>query len=313
MTGAPEAETIQSSMIRVRTVPSCGAKITELRSLSSGRDWLWTNPRQLLRQGKPFASYVAEFDSGGWDELFPTVEPIAAGIPVGGWGGGGLTDHGELWHRRWTTERSGALALDQSVVSETPPYEFVRSLSLDRLHPVMRLNYSVQNHGEAALPYLWAAHPLFRCDVGMSIDIHPRTPVMKAFRCDPGGAGPLRCRTWGQVVDRFGFLDRASGWTDDDRSSGVTLKVFVRLGGSQAIGLHDHRTRERLTIADPNSTVGYAALWLNFGGWSGDGNKAYHNIGIEATTAAADSPLDGDSVLEPGRGREWSIAVSFER
>jgi galactose mutarotase-like enzyme len=309
----PHAETLQSSTLRVRTVPSCGAKITELRSLASGRDWLWVNPRHMLRQGKPFASYVAEFDTGGWDELFPTVDPIAPGVPLDGWGTAGLTDHGEVWHRQWSTERTGSLSVTQSVVGEAPSFEFTRSLRLDRLHPTMRLKYRISNAGHAGLPYLWAAHPLFRCDTGMSIEIDPRTPVMSARRYDTDEPGRLSCGTWGQIIDRFGFLNRAGGWSDAERRGGMTLKVFLRLTGTRSIALHDWRSGERLVIADPAGTIEYAALWLNFGGWSGDGNVSYCNIGIEPTTCAGDTPLAADDRLEPGESREWSLAVSIEQ
>ncbi|MEL6795770.1 MAG: hypothetical protein AAFO89_03005 [Planctomycetota bacterium] len=298
-------------MLRVRTVPSLGGKSTELCSPSTGRNWLETNPRQHPRQGKPFASYIAEFDTGGWDELFPTVDPVPPGTQLGAWGEGGLTDHDEPWYRRWSTEAVSSLAIEHLVASTEPSFEFGRQIDLDRLHPVMRPRYLVRNSSTPPLHYVWAAHPLFRCDSGMSIDIDPRTPVVSATRYDTNEPGKLSYRTWEHVVDHFASLDRSSGWSDAERTSGVTLKGFLERSDSISIGLHDRRSRERRTIADTESTIGYVTLWLNFGGWSGDGKQVDCNIGIDSATASADLPLTSGDVLEPGRDRLSSLTVSL--
>ena len=48
---------------------------------------------------RPTRSNFGLFDAGGWDEVFPTVDPCR--VPNSAWGDRTLTDHGELWYRPW--------------------------------------------------------------------------------------------------------------------------------------------------------------------------------------------------------------------
>ena len=296
--------------------PSCGAKLTELRSLRSGRDWLWKNPRQMMRQGKPFADYVGEFDSGGWDELFPNVAPVPAGTDLGEWGSGGLTDHGELWYREWNHDLSSEVLSRQRVDSDEIGFSFERGIRLDRLNARAELSYEVENRGAAPLPFVWAAHPLFRCEAGMSLHIDPQLPI-EGVQCHgrPFDAVP-KSGTWGDILDRFPFVAADAGWTNDELASGLTLKVFVRTGADDAVSLVDRGSRERLSVRHRGGPVTHTAIWLNLGGWSGDQGARHRNIGIEPTTHPADVPPTVPSAstrLEPGERRSWSLSVSVDR
>lgn len=314
---APVQEvTMTSPYLRVRTAPRLGAKLTELRSLRSGRDWLWRNPRHMMRQGKPFADYVGEFDSGGWDELFPNVEPVPAGVMLGKWGDGGLTDHGELWYREWKSDSESPLRCSQTVASDTIGFRFRRGVSLDRLSPRADFAYEIENKGPVSLPFVWAAHPLFRCEPGMSLHIDHDLRISgvqchgKPFDGIPSGG------TWGQLVDRFPFLAHSAGWTAEDLACGLTLKVFVETNAGDAVSLVDQASSERLSLWHYGGPVTHTAIWLNFGGWSGDHGAQLRNIGIEPTTHPADSPpssLDASTLLESGEVREWSLSLAIER
>jgi hypothetical protein len=305
-----------SPSLRLRLAPRCGAKLTEIRSLRSGRDWLWKNPRHMLRQGKPFADYVGEFDTGGWDELFPNVAPIPAGVDLGEWGTRGLTDHGELWYREWDTDRESELRCAQGVMLPSVGCRFRRGIKLDRLDARADFAYEVENSGPVALPFVWAAHPLFRCEAGMSLHVDPSLRIEgvqchgRAFDGIPAGG------TWGDVLDRFPFLAADAGWTREELGCGLTLKVFVRTDAGEAVSLVDRASRERLSLWHYGGPVTHTAIWLNLGGWSGDRGALHRNIGIEPTTHPGDTPPEtalASAVLESGESREWALSLAVER
>lgn len=108
---------MENDVVSIVVVPELGGKLASIQSRSTGREWLWMNPHLDLRKPEIGASYIRDFDTGGWDEVFPTVDPCHASGTA--WGNTELTDHGELWCRPWQIEssevdRSGtaALALD---------------------------------------------------------------------------------------------------------------------------------------------------------------------------------------------------------
>lgn len=83
------AVVLANGLLRVVVLPELGGKVLQISSGRSGRDYLWENPRNTLRQ-VPFGATYDDVFFGGWDELFPNDEPeLTAGEQ--------LPDHGELW------------------------------------------------------------------------------------------------------------------------------------------------------------------------------------------------------------------------
>ncbi|MEO1583777.1 MAG: hypothetical protein AAFR96_04295 [Planctomycetota bacterium] len=312
---AVDEVTLSSPALRLRTAPQLGGKLVELRSVKTGRDWLWRNPRHELRQGKPLADYVGEFDSGGWDELFPNVAPVPAGIDMGPWGSGGLTDHGELWYRLWQTEASGGRSCTQTAASLTDEFRFGRTIRLDPQRAAASLSYELTNLGHEAMPFVWAAHPLFRCEPGMSLQIDGHLEVEAVHCAGKRFEGvPTSC-LWQDLVERFPFIDNASGWSPDDLRCGLTFKAFVRTDRGQAVSLLDRTSGERLSLGHSGGPVTHTAIWLNFGGWSGDNGERLCNIGIEPTTFPGDEPPrvpHPSARLLPGETRQWELGLSID-
>ncbi|RPH61827.1 MAG: DUF5107 domain-containing protein, partial [Chloroflexi bacterium] len=80
-------ETIQvrTGLLELSIVPGLGGKINSLRDVRTGREWLWRNPRLPYKRLPHGSSYVAEADTGGWDECFPSVS--ACEYPSAPWSG----------------------------------------------------------------------------------------------------------------------------------------------------------------------------------------------------------------------------------
>ncbi len=307
--------TLVSPALRLRTVPQFGGKLTELRSVRTGREWLWRNPRHVLRQGKPFANYVGEFDTGGWDELFPTVAPVPAGVDMGPWGTGGLTDHGEVWYRSWQTTASGVNHCAQVAAPLSDDFRFQRVTRLDQRRPIATFSYELENLGSDEMPFVWAAHPLFRCESGMSLEIEGNPKIEAVHYVGRRFERTPVSGHWCDLVARFPFLSSSVGWSHSDLSCGLTFKAFVRTEAGQSVGLVNRASGEQLSIRHGGGPVTHTAIWLNFGGWSGDSGERLCNIGIEPTTFPGDAPPQlphPAAMLSPGETRAWNLELSID-
>jgi hypothetical protein len=87
--------TLENEHLSLEILPDCGGKIRSIVNRRTGRDWLWHNPHiaQVVPEyGQP---YVMDLDTGGWDELFPSVLPGAFAD------GTSVPDHGDLVGLPW--------------------------------------------------------------------------------------------------------------------------------------------------------------------------------------------------------------------
>src|SRR5438128_9495905 len=94
---------LENDELRVEVLPERGAMVASLVERATGREWLDqppTGPERSARLGDVYGGAEA----CGWDECFPTVNPVA--YPEPPWQGAPLADHGELWSRPWSWERT---------------------------------------------------------------------------------------------------------------------------------------------------------------------------------------------------------------
>ena len=99
-----ETIVLTSDTLRLEILPECGGKIRSLVDLRSGCEWMWENPTLPQRRPEYGQKYETFLDTGGWDELFPTVAPCEIeGISV--------PDHGDLVSLPWEVTGQGASLL----------------------------------------------------------------------------------------------------------------------------------------------------------------------------------------------------------
>ncbi len=165
---------LDTGALGLTLIPELGGKISSLRDLRSGREWLWRHPRMAYRRVPHGSSYVALADTGGWDECFPSVS--ACIYPAPPWQGAAIQDHGEIWSQPAEVDikGNGATALLRTRTRGVAlPYVFDRTLRLAAGLARVRFDYAVANMSDDELDFIWSAHPLIAIEPGMQLRLPP--------------------------------------------------------------------------------------------------------------------------------------------
>ncbi len=131
--------------------PERGGRITSLR----------LDGEELLDQGigvdQPTAKGFVEAGARGWDEMVPNVDPTDT-----------LPDHGEAWRLPWEViflnRENNLMRCKGRVV----PWELHRHVLHRR---GIEIHYTYRNLGSTPHLAYWCAHPLFKFEAGMEVDL----------------------------------------------------------------------------------------------------------------------------------------------
>ena len=306
-----EADT---GVVALKLMPELGGKISSLRDLRTGREWLWRNPRLAYQHGPGGSSYVTVADTGGWDECFPTV--AACAYPSAPWAGASLPDHGELWGQpAWleVTQAPGTARLRTVWHGVVLPFTFERSITLTDGSAVVLFEYRVTNNGEAPLQFIWSAHPLLNIEPGMRLLVPTGARFNRETTIPAGGLAPssglhfpLGVRNGTRDVD-LSILP--------DAGAGVALKLWSDPlpEGWASLLAADGELRLRWEV----DRLPQLGIWFNLGAWAGDGGSRYYNLGLEPCLGAQDSLTEAVSrgklfeTLAPAGSRDWSLEVEL--
>lgn len=279
---------ISNSFLSLDVLPSVGGKILSLFDKVRGEEWLWTNPWLPVREPNYGESYVGYLDFGGWDEIFPSVDPCQ--IPISG-GEAAVPDHGDLVQMPWSVVSSGAEHLEMEVAGRSMPFVFGRRLEL--IGQRVRCFYSVENRASFSFPWLWCAHPLVPLDAGLGLEAGAPFRVLYAS----GAAADLQ----GHSVDWNQLPPRSERWA---------AKIFSDEGAVGAVRLRKTNGATMALEWNP-AEIPFLGLWVNNGGWSGCGSEPYFNLGIEPATLPVDdlSSAKNPPRLQPGEIRRWCLEI----
>jgi galactose mutarotase-like enzyme len=127
---------------------------------------------ELLDQGigvdDPDADDFVAAGAFGWDEMVPHVD--ASSYPgTGALAGIPLPDHGEAWRVPWAVLEVDADAGSMECVGRVLPWRLQRRISLT--DTAVRVHYTYRNEGAHPILAYWCAHPLFRYESGMQIEV----------------------------------------------------------------------------------------------------------------------------------------------
>lgn len=296
-----EAWLLSDARLRAVVLPRHGGKIVSLVDARTDRDWLWRNPYLDLALPREEASYVREYDSGGFDECFPAVS--AGPYPVAPWQDREILDHGALWSVGWDAwvEEDALVTVPRT---QRFPVRFERRLSLREGR--LRLDYRVSNPTAHAFPFIWSSHPLLALEEGMRIEL-PAGHALEVYGSDRLGDrhAPV---IWPHVAGR-------------DLSHVTQAGYAAKLAGAAPrrgwVGL-SHAGRMLRLAYDPDR-VTEIGLWLNMGGWTPFADRpAYFNLGLEPCIGWGDDLAYAHAQglshgrLEPRGERRWHLELSFE-
>lgn len=245
---------IEDAHLRVVIVPALGAKIASLVDKQTGQEWL-APPTHAVRE-RGYGDVFTDHDLAGWDEMFPTINacpaPHAPEVH--------LPDHGEVWALPWEVVEQDAQMITLRVTGRALAYRLTRRAALQqgRLH----LAYQLENHSNAPLPFLWAAHPLFKAEVGCTVELpaqvtqvintadHPRIGTPDMTLAWPSAQLPDGSRKQLNAVGDAGLKDYRKVYVRPDQT---ISSACIQQGG------------RRLCMAWQADIAPYVGIWIDEG------------------------------------------------
>ena len=295
-------------------MPELGGKISSLRDESTGREWLWRHPRMAYKRVPPAggSSYVAEADTGGWDECFPSV--AACEYPSAPWAGAAIQDHGELWSQMVAldiVEDADRVALRTRWHGVALPYTFERTITLAANSARLRVDYTAANNAEAPIQFIWCLHALLAIEPEMELRFPP------SARFNRWAAHPPDLIAQDRDI-RYPLTARGIDLrTLPDSSAAIALKLWSdplpEGEGWATLRARDGEFHMRWDVAN----LPQAAVWMNLGAWAADGGMPYYNLGLEPCIGAQDSLAEAVTqrnlfaTLPPRGSREWGLEIEL--
>jgi len=295
---------LENELLRVTFAPERGGKITSLRSIRTGEEFIL--PPLQEPSFDPETIDFSKGDLGGFDECLPSVSACGsigreARVP----------DHGDLWSQPWTVEATHDSLLLQADASSRP-LRLTRRATLDR--DTLLLDYEVVNTSAIPATWLWSAHPLLQVEAGDRIILPPEiTEVdveyahLDCFKRRSTTSWPVARTSAGHAVDlaEVGPADGVSAF-----------KLFARLGKSGVAQMYRARIRQGIAFRFDPAALPFLGIWICSGAWPAHGAAKQYTVALEPTTTNYDSlaeALTHDAAchLNAGEHRRWTVALQL--
>ncbi len=159
---------MNNGCLEVETAPGVGGKITGVKDLKTGYQFLWTNPGLPLKRLPVGSEYDPNF-YGGIDELLPNDVPEEIN-------GVSSPDHGELWTlplEYGVTEKGIALWGELPLSG----LRYRREMELSPDGPELLLRYRIENPTNMRKKFLWKFHAALEIEPGDEIVCPAKTAV----------------------------------------------------------------------------------------------------------------------------------------
>jgi hypothetical protein len=268
--------------VQVRFLPEFGGKITSLRSVRTGEEFLLP-PLTSYRRASASDGFNGS-DGGGFDECLPSVASCEGmGCELS------IPDHGDLWRLMWHVDsKDAAVVLHADAVSR--PLRLTRRATLEGSSLV--LEYDLLNLSDAPTSWLWSAHPLLRVDAGDRIVLPDEIEKVSVeysasglFNKNTSINWPIAQATTGTTMD-LGRVGRKDGLT--------AHKLFARMAKSGWGGLYREKIGQGIVVRFDPSFLPFMGLWICSGAWPEDGVEKQYTVALEPTTSNTDSLVSAD-------------------
>ena len=303
----------------VTVLPRFGGKIASIRVGSHELLQAPLAPIQLRTRTMTFD----QADASGWDECLPSVAACSVQTAAGQ---AEIPDHGDLWRVEWARPGAGNREHEKSADSLnllgkcfSLPLEVERNIQLTEVERGWRLkvDYRVRNCGKYAVPWSWAAHPLFACEKGDRIQLPASIHSLRV----EGSGGERLGKSGGSVAWPIAALPQG-GTTDlsfvDRRDSGIGDKLFAGpLNATENwCALERVGTGLRIRFQFDTLATPYLGLWICYGGWPERPGPKQVCVAMEPSTAPVDSlAVTGEwsRQLAPGESFSWPMQIEIQR
>jgi galactose mutarotase-like enzyme len=292
---------LKNSELSVEVLPAEGGRISSLKSLHSGMEFL----TQSRRGGRyPKAGLDTRFRDGpcaGIEECLPTVGPSGPQTA-----GGPAPDHGDFWQLPWQLLAASDTYASMSAVGFSRTLRFSKQLTLE--HNTLRVAYAAENAGSTAQSFLYACHPLFAVSAGDRVLL---PSVIREVRLDYSKG------------DRLGASGSIISWPAT--KSGIHLNVTLGPEAGTAemfytprlqeglCGIYREASAQVLEVSFDTERLPFLGLWLCYGGWPDDGDEPrQYAVALEPTTSPCNTLLNAQRTntaisLKAGERYDWEI------
>jgi galactose mutarotase-like enzyme len=296
---------LRSAEIEVTVVPREGGRISSLRSIQSGLEFL-TQVRPDRTAVEP--GLEASFQRGpcaGAEECLPTVGACTDSAD------GSAPDHGDFWQIPWQVDSLASGRLEMHAIGFSRPLRFERVIQVDGASVL--LSYKVINVGSEPLSFLYAWHPLFAVEAGDRVVLPVEVSDVTLFYSRDEALGDEeKDLLWPMLQNKEGLRDLSVALAPDHETAEMIYTRRLQVG---RCGLFRRNQGQGVIVSFDSSRLPYLGVWLCFGGWPVSGPEPRQvAIALEPTTAPCNtlsaSERAGLSVnLAPGCSFAWDLQV----
>ncbi len=297
---------LKNSELSVEVLPAEGGRISSLKSLHSGMEFL----TQSRRSGPyPQSGLDARFQNGpcaGIEECLPTVGPSGPETE-----GGSAPDHGDFWQLPWQLLTASDTCASMAAVGFSRTFRFTKQLTLE--HNSLRVAYTVENAGPTDQSFLYACHPLFAVSAGDRVLL---PSLIREVRLDHSKGGrlgaPGSILAW-PITKSGVHLDVTLG------SEAGTAEMFYTPALQDGLcGIYRGASAQVLEVSFDTERLPFLGLWLCYGGWPDDDDEPrQYAVGLEPTTSPYNNLSNAQRTntaisLKAGETYDWEILFTVK-
>jgi len=294
-----EAVIVETAKLKACFLPKYGAKLTSLKDIRTGREFMAENPGETYQKLAYGGSYV-NAECSAFDDMFPTIDPfICNDYP---WKGAEYPDHGEVCALKWHYE-----ILEESLHMWVYSVRFGYRMDkwVEEKDGTVVVRYQVENLTEFNFNGFYAAHCMLQAEEGMEIKVPYKegAPVTTAF-CHSGKIGTYGSKGNWPVFNEVDLSRMPSRELYDN------YKIFFDEPAPEGWCELKFADGNVLKVGFDQEAMPHMCIWYNLNLVNG-----LYNVALEPGTGSYDRPdiarLNGkNSILHGYEKKQWFISFS---
>lgn len=310
-TGTGSEILLENEHLELMILPEWGGKMASLRSKTTGTQFFQQPPQPFRTLQSP--SYGDAFlppYACGFDECFPTVSESEAQIASKRVQ---LPDHGELWSRPWSAEKSGD-ALRLWIEGEQLGYRFMKTIKLNGSS--VEIGYELTSLESKPFDYIWSSHPLLEVNPEDSIYLPDEVKSVKLYwssdhERSKGGEKLPWPELYGKGPNQSTDFSKVPG-----ENASFAAKLFTKKLTEGKAAIFRKKANETLQFSFNTREVPYLGVWLCYNGWPENEAEKDITIALEPCSAPVDALSEGidmkqASAIDPGETVHWSMDLQI--